>query len=208
MDKERFVGVYDKTKNLWSYVLRGQEIPTNEGHLLILGNNKEIKYRNIDDVLKEAGYMNALKIGDHPLEESFLSKFFGFLTNQRMSLGKENVRKYKEHLDLLEYCNSNVPELSSETEVLGNHVGLKGIFSSDSHTLNQMFSSYMIFPELDFTAWCDLRGSLLKGINEETVQHCRGSNRKFENIYHALAVIYNIARQKAGIVKNPLIEIK
>jgi len=206
--KERLVGVYHKGKNLWCHILRGQEVPTNEGHLLILGNDKDIKSRIIEDVFKEAKDMYAINIGDHSLEESFLSKFFGFLTNQRMSLGKENVRKYKEQLDLLEYGNSNVPELTSETEALGKEVNLKGVSCSDSHTLNQMFSSYMLFEKLDFSYWEKLRESLLDGINKGTVENFIGRNRRFENLYHGLAVLYNLARQKAGIVRNPVVDIK
>jgi hypothetical protein len=32
-----FVGVYDSWRGLWSFMLRGQEIPTEKGHVLVLG---------------------------------------------------------------------------------------------------------------------------------------------------------------------------
>jgi len=210
-NKERFMGVYNKAKDLWCHILRGQEIPTNEGHLFILGNNRDIQRRNIEDVFKEAKDMSAINIGDHILFElGLLSKIFGKLMSngvKKYSLGKEGVKKHKEQLDLLEYCNSNFPDLTTETESLGKEVGLKGIYCSDSHILNQIFSSYTIFSELDFTNWYSLRESLMKGINNGTAENYRGANRKLEGLYHGLAVCYNIARQKIGIVKNPVIEI-
>lgn len=191
---QRFVGVYGKNRDLWSFILRGQEIPTNEGHVLVLGNNKEIKRRTIEDVLKEAKDMNALIVGDH---------FLGL-----KGLGKENIIRYIKYLDLLEYGNSNFPELTSKSKDIGEKLKIPGLYNSDSHNLERMFSSYMIFPELDFSDWKTLREGIIKSAENEKMGYYAGKNRRFEIPIHFAAVVYNISRQKMGLVKMPGYEIE
>ena len=119
--------------------------------------------------------------------------------SKRYSLGKENVKKYKEHLDFIEYGNSNVPGLAKASEIFGNEIGIDGLYNSDSHTLDYIFSSNMIFPELDFSNWKELKNGIKKEIQLQNTTINKGRNRIFEKIYHGLSVIYNIARQKKGL---------
>jgi len=191
---QRFVGVYDKGKNLWSFVLRGQEISTNKRHVLILGNNKEIARRTIEDVLKEAKDMNALIVGDHILGLK--------------GMGEDNIRDYKDEIDLIEYCNSNFPGQTEQAKKIGEKFCIPGLYNSDSHDLNRMFSSYMVFPELDFSNWGKLKQSIIGCAEDEgTICHA-GKNRKFETPIHILSVYYNLLRQKIGVVKMPEYEIE
>ncbi len=207
---ERFVGVYDKQRELWNFVLRGQEVPTDQGHLLVLGGNEEIERRVVEDVLKEAEDMGALIGGDHVLakEPGKIFNKIGSKESERYSLGEENVRKYGKRFDFIEYGNSNVWKLTEETENFGEETGIPGFYSSDSHDLKRIFSSYRVFPELDFSDFQTLRQGIIECIESETVSHYSGGNRRLENLWHGLAVLYNIARQRIGIVKKPIYEIE
>ncbi len=206
---ERFVGVYDKQRKLWNFVLRGQEVPTDQGHLLILGGNKEIAWRMIEDVLKEAEDMGALIGGDHVLAKvpRIFSKI-GFKGSKRYSLGKENVEKYKDSLDFIEYGNSNIWKLTEDTERFGGEIGILGLYNSDSHDLERVFSSHVVFPDLDFSDFQTLRKGIIEGIASENVLYYSGRNRRLENLWHGLGVLYNTAREKTGIVKKPVFEIE
>ncbi len=191
---KRFVGVYNKEKELWNFILRGQEIPTDKGHLLILGNDKEIERRTIEDVLKEADDINALIVGDHILGLK--------------GLGENNVREYRQKLNMIEYGNSNYPWDLQEARKLGEGLSIPGLYNSDSHDLNRMFSSHMIFPELDFSNWENLREEIVNSVKDERTTFHAGRNRILEIPIHLAAVYYNVARQKAGIVKMPEYEIE
>lgn len=60
-------------------VVKGQEVPTTDGHLLVLGlkEDKHLKEgRGILDSIKEAKDENALVIADHPFGKAGAGKFF------------------------------------------------------------------------------------------------------------------------------------
>ncbi len=60
-------GVYIPEKKL--YVVKGQEIPTERGHLLILGTSKDYSLKenkSLEDSLKEASDNNGIIVADHP----------------------------------------------------------------------------------------------------------------------------------------------
>ena len=69
-------------------------------------------------------------------------------------------------------------------------------------------SSYMIFPELDFSDWKTLREGIIKSAENEKMGYYAGKNRRFEIPIHFAAVVYNISRQKMGLVKMPGYEIE
>jgi len=203
--KKVFIGI--NNSDLWNFVLRGQEIPTEKGHLLIIGGEENIRSKKFKDVLKEAKDVGALRIVDHPLAEyGLVGRIFNKFANNneggRYSLGEENLRKFKNEFDAIEVTNSNVSHLINKTGKIASELNLPGIFTSDSHTLNKMFSSYMIFSKLDFTNPESLKESLKEKIKSEDFSYHSGKNRKFENLLHAMAVVYNIVRQKTGIIKE------
>ncbi|MBI2630418.1 hypothetical protein HYW76_04930 [Candidatus Pacearchaeota archaeon] len=204
--RQRFAGVYDKKTGLWSVMIRGQEIPTDQGHVLIIGGDKNIDDRKIEDVLKQAEDMGALKIADHPLAEyGWLGKIW--TRGGRLSLGRNNLEEYKERFDGIEVVNSNFMDLIEETNRIAEELGLPKFCSSDSHTLRNMFSSYMIFPEVDLTSWERLIESIRQRMIKEDYEAYAGTNGRFEKGRHIIAVLYNIAREKIGIVKKPKVTI-
>jgi len=59
-------------------VIKGQEVPTQQGHLLVLGlkKGKQIKiYKSLEETIKEARDENTVIIGDHPFGLSGIGKY-------------------------------------------------------------------------------------------------------------------------------------
>ena len=171
-----FVGVNRVGK--WFLLIRGQEIHTDIGHVLVLVGDSNIKYRKFEDVHKAAKDMGALLVADHVLGT------FG--------LGAENLRKYKEFFSGVEAANSIFPELTEKTERLlsePDFAGLARYYNSDSHSLRTIFSSYTLFDVLDISNPCSLKDGLRKSIKGQA-----GKNRIGEKYIHAVSVAYNLGR--------------
>ena len=205
--KKRFVGVHN-THGKWCFVLRGQEIPTDHGHVLILGGDKNIprQYEKLNDVLKFARDIGAIIIADHPTaEKGIAGKIFSYLTNngKPLSLNEPDLEIYCDMFDGIEVGNSNVTELTETNIELAKRLGLKTYASSDSHTLSQLFNGTTRFSEIDFSSWERARNGLLVPGKIHI-----GPNRKYENFLHGVSVLYNIARQKIGVVEMPEIIIE
>ena len=66
----------------------------------------------------------------------------------------------------------------------------------------------MIFPKLDFSNPDKIRNDLRGRLSLNDYDYSFGENAKHGNLSHGLAVVYNIARQKLGIVKEERPEIE
>lgn len=206
-DKKRFVGVHD-THNRWVFVLRGQEIPTDKGHVLILGGDRNIpkQYGKLNDVLNYARDMEAMTVADHPTaEKGIFGEVFSYLTHngKSLSLNELDLETHHDQFNLIEPGNSNFPEIMERVVKIAERLGINQISSSDSHKLRHLFKGYTVFPELDFETWERLR----RGLMVQGEMHF-GKNGKYEKFLHGVSVLYNIGRQKLGIVKMPEIEIQ
>ncbi len=209
--KESFIGVHNRFRDIWNFIMRGQEIPTEKGHVLVLGGDKNIEHRQFEDVIKSAKDMDALRIADHALAEfGLLGKVYDIVTGnhgRRLSLGKENLKRYAQDFDAMEVGNSNFHNLVEESEDVAKRLDLAKVYTSDSHNLSCMFSSNMVFGNLDFSSPEKLRGSLRERLRDNQYEKVAGRNRRFETLLHAGAVLYNIARQKIGLVKGEKVEL-
>jgi len=127
-------------------VIKGQEIPTKQGHILTVGATGDIQnYKDIEETLKEARDKDAIIIADHP----FTSVWGG--------IGKENLEEYLDKWDAIEVFNSQnialVPFLSFLDQRRSNDYAqsfadkhnLAGVATSDSHRLNEIALSYITF---------------------------------------------------------------
>ena len=68
-------GVYIPDKKI--IIVKGQEVPTREGHLLVLGLGRDIhlkNHRSLEDTIKEARDNGAITIADHPFYLSGIGK--------------------------------------------------------------------------------------------------------------------------------------
>jgi hypothetical protein len=185
--KDGLLSVYQNGKQ--AHFVIGQEISTDKGHVLIVGTDRCIKNRNLEDALKEAKELDALIIADHV-------GFPGY------SLGEKEIIKHRTYFDAIEIWNGNVPFLHKEQETLASKCGLPGIASSDSHTANGVLTSYTEFNDLDFSNIQDLRQSLRKGLQGVNSYH--KGKAVLEGIRHmAVSVIEENILERIGIVKSP-----
>ena len=127
-------------------VIKGQEVPTKQGHILTVGAASNIQdYRNLDETIKEAKDKDAIIIADHPF-----TKVWG-------GIGKENLEEYLDKYDAIEIFNSQniallplIPILDQRgsndlAREFSRQNNLPGVATSDSHRLNEIALSYITF---------------------------------------------------------------
>jgi len=153
-------------------VIKGQEIPTKQGHILTVGATGDIKnYNDLSETIKEAKDKDAIIIADHP----FTSVWGG--------LGRKNLEEHLEDWDAIEVFNAQniklVPFLMDQTESnklaqeFAYENNLPGVATSDSHKLNEIALSYITFKQkLNFSKSDDIIAYLRKIIK----------NKEFENV--------------------------
>lgn len=204
--KETFIGVHNPERNLWSFVVRSQEIPSDKGHVLIHGGNRNIESRVFTDILDQAEDMGALKISDHPLgKNSWIANLLNRLINgqtAQYSLGKENLVEYANRLDAMEIGNSNYFNLFEETKSLALDLGIPGVCNSDAHSKDCAFSSYNSFNELDFTDNDSLNQSMRDSLNSGDYKTHPGKNRVGEHYLHGSVMVYNKLRRVLGLLNQ------
>ena len=127
-------------------VIKGQEVPTKQGHILTVGAASDITdYKDIKETIEEAKDKDAIVIADHPY------------TTLHGGMGEGNLERYLDQWDAIEVFNAQninlVPfllnqKLSNEKarEFAKKH-NLPGIATSDSHRLNEIAVSYITFKE-------------------------------------------------------------
>jgi hypothetical protein len=122
-------------------IVKGQEVPTLEGHLLVLGaaQNVHLKAgRNVEDSIKEAKDENGIIIADHPFYRDGLGPFL------------ETSLDTLENIDAIETYNGEavwIPGLTpiyanskarSFQERVGMTYGVGGIAVSDGHSFYEL----------------------------------------------------------------------
>jgi hypothetical protein len=163
------------------YVIKGQEVFTEEGHILVLGLNYRTKlknYRALGDSLKEAQDNNGIIIADHPW---FLDGIFS----------KGNVgSKFLAQLDGIEVHNSEawipIPgyvRANKKAQEFYNKIrddyDIGAISTSDGHSIKEIGTSYTILEAPDFSSPEKLVETLRKSIRE----HKDFSNDRQTNSY-------------------------
>jgi len=75
-------GFYVPEKDI--LVVKGQEIPTKQGHLLVLGlqEGKHLKPGNVEDVIEEATFSHGIIIADHPFYRDGIGKYLEGLARE------------------------------------------------------------------------------------------------------------------------------
>lgn len=190
--------------NKQAHLIKGQEIPTDKGHLVIIGSEREIKSGKLDDVLKEAKDNGALIVVDHPMLELPLAAKSAFALlgykHLRLSLNEDDIEKYKEQIDGIEVWNgNNSRKMNNMAQTISLMHNIPGYVTSDSHSLNSIFSSYMILESLDFSNAQNLIASL-----RESVKKPHESVKKYvflEKERHGLAGLVELFLEKTRLVK-------
>ena len=209
--KKTFFGI--KKGDLWRYFIRVQEVPTDQGHVLLVGACKNTQRRKLIEVLKEAKEeTGALIIAPHPLSaasipfigkrlDSFLSK------GGQLSLGEENLIKYSSYWDGIEVESS---KYSSENRTSSIAVGLMSpqVVSSDSEGIENFLGFGMYLNGVDFANSETLRASLRNSIRNCSHYFSRANNKSLERLNHGLVSMYNSMRLKTGMLKREVHEIE
>lgn len=184
------------------YVVKGQEVFTEGGHILVLGLPRGIKlrdYRSLEDSLKEAKDNNGIIIADHPF---FLDGIFT----------KNKPSDYIHHLDGIEVHNGeawipipNFKHANEKAQELYNNVkhfySIGALSVSDGHSVQELGLSYSLLEPLDFSSPEKLVSSLRRAIR----MHKDFSQDKQKNSYtraldHATKIAIARFASKLGLI--------
>lgn len=181
-------------------IVKGQEVPTKQGHLLVLGlpYNKHIKqHQTLEDTIKQAMDLNAIKIADHPFFKAGIGPYL-----------KQNPELIA-FLDGIETHNGEAVYGNKEAEIFhrlcfyNQFPNLGGLSSSDGHSFDELGRSWT---EIDFPDITDSKRfvpSLRKSIRSTNPKTPRQEHTSyFGCLYHllGLAFITKIA-PKIGLAK-------
>lgn len=156
---------YVPSKNI--YVIKGQEIFTQGGHILVLGLNYGVRlqdYRTLEDSLKEAKDNNGIIIADHPF---FLDGIFR----------KQIFERYLKYFDGVEIHNGEawIPTFNCINankkaqlfyDLVEEDYNIGAISTSDGHSVNEIGMSYSVLESLIFSSPEALIETLRKSIKE------------------------------------------
>lgn len=184
---DKGVGIYVPEKDIT--IIKGQEVPTKEGHLLVLGLKKFIHLtdgKRLEETIEEARGENGILIADHPFYRDGIGTIL-----------KDNphyLEKCLETLDGIETHNGEAvylihgvtPKGANKRALLFYYQTLaqrlKAIITSDGHSVREIGSSWMGIPRLDVNNLANsLRESILHD-NESDLRY-----REEHNSYLGLA---------------------
>lgn len=187
-------------------VIKGQEVPTKEGHLLVLGLEEGIglaSNRSVEDTLKEARDNNGVIILDHPFYRDGLGNYFS------------ERRRLFEEIDGIETFNgeASLPLGPSTMKANGRALGLYleakkdnphlgAISASDGHSLYEIGKSFTKLPKIDYNSPESLNDSLREGIREDIMRGERVMDHRtgmIGTVDHVADLVSIIALSKVGI---------
>lgn len=190
------------------FVVKGQEIPTNQGHLLVLGLPRDVHLkddRTLEDAIQEARDRNGIIVVDHP-----------FYTYGAGALMVRN-ESYLQHIDAIEVHNGeaafNIPFVDNPFPRSANQKALEwykqiksyyphlgALAASDGHSFYEIGSSWteLEFPTMKTTDFSSaLRGAIRKAdisSRQNRVQSKGGL------VHHVLGIIaFEMIAPKLGI---------
>jgi len=171
-------------------IIKGEEVPTEQGHLLVLGLNRDIHLkpnRPLEDTLKEARDNNGILIADHP----FFIESIGLYLKQKPkiieSLDGIEVHNGGVWLPIPRYLNANKKAQEFYNEIT-NDYDIGAVSFSDGHSLYDIGSSYTILDLEKIAANNseELNNSLRKSIKEhKDFSEDKKTNSIFGALNHA-----------------------
>lgn len=164
--------IVNKSNNRIANYIMGQEIATDKGHVVIVGNSQNIPYSLFRDVVKSAKEEhNALVFADHATREyaglvKAVAKGFG--KDIRLGLREEDIANFREDIDGMSVLDSASSRAESRRQIeLARKYGVPVYACSDSHSIDGIFSP-SVKMNLDLTNENNLklalREELKKGI--------------------------------------------
>ena len=184
------------------YFVKTDEIETDNGHILIIGFNGKIRKRKLENVLKEAHKQKCVIIANHPLHSFGVSyflirKFLGKL--KTISITKNELEKNKKYFDALE-LSSYFPEDWKKIEAFARKKNLNLVSDSDSHFLDEVFTSWYEAKNLNFETPQSFKKSLKKALRKDLYLHARKYSY-FARYKHSFEVLLEKIGRKFGLIK-------
>jgi hypothetical protein len=176
-------------------IVRGQEIPTSEGHILTVGAPNNIRNgKSLKDTIKEAKDLGAIVIADHP-----------FTPKIRGGIGERNLLKYLEQLDAIEIVNAQniIRKYDKQAKKFAKEHKKPGIAVSDAHLTEDIGLAYIYFYEtLDFTSG---RG-FIDSLKDTIITERFNIEERYTTFYKLMKwhtiLAYNLFRRKIGLLPN------
>ena len=204
---EKNNGIYVPQQNV--LVIKGQEVPTNEGHILVFGLGKDVhlkQYRTLQDTLKEAVDNNGVVIVDHPFHSHGLGNYLESNPSTLKSIDAIEVHNGEGAFGIPKTpfpygANRKAQEFYDRIKRDFPHLG--ALASSDGHSMYELGRSWTEIDGLNLEEKTNFVNSLRKSIrNTNSQTPKRKKNAVFGAIDHLidLAFIVKVA-PKLGLGK-------
>jgi len=191
-----------KKSNKTIHFIRADEISTEKGHVLIVGNNEKIKSRNLKEILKKARKNKWIVIADHPLHEFGPAYFIVSRINDHpaISLKSKTILKNKKNIDALE-LSSYFPEDREKVKKFGKKHNIPVIAESDAHFLSEFFDSHFELENLDLTNITTFKKTFRKALRKN-IKLFPGKHPFTAKYKHGFQVIFGTICMKLGLIKS------
>src|SRR3989344_1370623 len=197
---EKNNGIYVPQQNV--LVIKGQEVPTNECHILVFGLGKDVhlkQYRTLQDTLKEAVDNNGVVIVDHPFHSHGLGNYLESNPSTLKSIDAIEVHNGEGAFGIPKTpfpygANRKAQEFYDRIKRDFPHLG--ALASSDGHSMYELGRSWTEIDGLDLEEKTNFVNSLRKSIrNTNSQTPKRKKNAVFGDIDHLvdLALIVKVA---------------
>lgn len=184
------------------YVVKGQEVFTQGGHILVLGLNHGKKlqdYRTLEDSLKEAKDNNGIIIADHPF---FLDGIFTKQSPEEslVSLDGIEVHNGEVWLPHPRYYPANKKAQEFYNKIK-NDYDIGAISTSDGHSVREIGMNYTLLEKPDFSSPENLVSSLRKSIREhKDFSKDKQTNAYLRTLNHSVKVLGLRIASKLGFI--------
>ena len=182
-------GFYVPEKDI--LVVKGQEVPTMQGHLLVLGlqGGKHLKSGDVEDVIEEATLGHGIIIADHPFYRDGIGKYLEGLAREKVS--------YLNIFDGIEVYNNSaelwIPFLTPSKanrkageffDIWKERADIGALITSDGHSLAELGKCCT---QLEMPSYDEISDSRsLVRVLSESIRQSRGYGRIENLIYPAV----------------------
>jgi len=172
-------GVYIPEKDI--YIIKGQEVPTREGHLLVFGTGARThlkKGRELEDTIKEARDQNGIIVVDHPFHVAGLGKY---LEKNPMLLKQVDAIEIHNGEASFGFPFGPIPSGANKkaqefyARIKSDFPDLGAISSSDGHSMYELGSSWTEVERPDKDDFINSLRDSIRKTNLSTQRKVKGS---------------------------------
>lgn len=193
-------GIYVPSKDI--IVVKGQEVPTKQGHLLVLGLEYDVHLKNgrpLEDTLKEANDHNGIIVADHPFYREGLGPYLEShqdLLQDFDALETHNGEAALSLFGLLPFrANEKAREFYKKITLDNKYLG--ALSSSDGHSFYELGSSWT---EIEQPEKRDFVNSLRQSIRNTSISTERQNvDSRLGALDHIIDLVSIKAASKIGL---------